>query len=190
VVDVNRYFEINFELILDWSNNIYGKTSIDPQEVVSELYLDMLKPQRQETMPTDEKQMKWWILRWLRSRLSWTGGGTMHDFKVIGHEFFTNMIHDTYEFDTDKCEIKTDLKNAGFQDQEITKIKTCIQVSKQMPLYYKRIFSLYFIDGLTMEQIGNSCGLPKSAIYKQVKRVENYLKTKLDLNEQQILFQL
>ena len=84
-----------------------------------------------------------------------------------------------YEMEQD--EVSKDLKRAGFNYSEVEQIISCIEVSKGMPLYFKRLFILYYIDGMTMQQIGESCGLPKSAIFTQLKKIQIYLKEHLKL---------
>ena len=183
MVNLNLYFEQNYNVINEWTISIYGNTEIDSGDVISELYLDLLK----RDLPKTEREMKFYILRWLKSRTYWKGGNKIKNYRIPDREINDKMLVDIMVYEMESDEVERDLQRAGFNQWEIEKINSCIEVSKGMPLYFKRLFVLYYIDGMTMEQIGNSCGLPKSAIYTQLQKIKTYLKTNLKLETKKTL---
>lgn len=182
-MQLDDYFRSNYSQVLEWATSIYRHSEIDSRDVVAELYIDLSK----RTLPPNDKEMKYYILRWLKSRTYWQGGNAINNYKIPEHSndnfYFVDML--VYEMEQD--EVTKDLYCAGFNQYEVEKINSCIEISKGMPLYYKRLFVLYYIDGMTMEQIGRSCGLPKSAIFTQLKKVQEYLKTKLKFKTDKML---
>lgn len=171
---LHSYFKDNYTTILEWASNIYRNTEIEPSDVVAELYLDLTKRKFDE-IPTDE-QKKFYILRWLKSRKHWTGGNVIKKYKIQD----TNPTIFKDEIIEHKEVIEQDLSNAGFNDYQIDKITNCIRLADKMPLYYKKVFYSYYIDGLTMEEIGKSCGLPKSAIFSELAKIKKYIKEELN----------
>lgn len=186
-MNLNEYIEENYYEVLSWAESIYGKTEIDPRDVVAEMYLDLHKRQSKIKAIPNEKQMKFYVLRWLKSRTYWSGGNAVNMYKIPESSIEDFMPVDMFVYSMEKDEVTEDLSRAGFGELEIEKITSCIEVSKTMPLYYKRLFVLYYIDGMTMLEIGNSCGLPKSAIFTQLKKVQTHLKTHLKLNKEKML---
>lgn len=184
MVDLDKYFEENYMLVSEWANSIYGKTEIYAGDVISEMYLDL----RNRDLPKTEREMKFYILRWLKSRTYWKGGNAIKNYRIPENSLSDNMPTDILIYEMDDDEVYKDLTRAGFNSYEVEKIASCILISKSMPLYFKRLFVLYYIDGRTMEWIGNSCGLPKSAVYTQLKKIQKFLKAELNYeNTNQIL---
>lgn len=187
-MNVDHYFTENYDSILEYAENIYKSTEIDPHDAVSELYLNMKHPNRK--LPSEEKELKFWMLRTLKNWTWHEGGNPMKQHRISEGLQYDRLFADLAVYEMGSTEISKDLSSAGFESPQIEKILQCIEASKDMPIYYKRIFVLYYIDGLTMEQIGESCGLPKPTIYDQVLRVQHYIKEKLQLNPQKRLFPL
>lgn len=186
-MNLDNYIQENYDEVLSWASSIYGKSEIDSRDVVAELYIDLSKrPEKIKAIP-NEKQMKFYVLRWLKSRTYWQGGNAVNRYKIPENTLNDSLPSDMFIYSMDKDEVSEDLIRAGFNEWEIEKITSCIEVSKSMPLYYKRLFVLYYIDGMTMLEIGNSCNLPKSAIFTQLKKVQAHLKTSLKLNKEEVL---
>jgi hypothetical protein len=183
MVNLDKYFEQNYNLITEWTDSIYGRTEINSGDVISELYLDLRKRQ----LPPNDKEMKFYILRWLKSRTYWQGGNPIKNYRIPERVSNDKMLVDLFVYEMEQDEVSKDLQRAGFNLWEIEKISSCIEVSKGMPLYFKRLFVLYYVDGLTMEAIGNSCNLPKSAIYTQLEKIKKYLKQHLKLEPEKML---
>lgn len=184
---LDKYIQENYDEVLGWASSIYGKSEIDPRDVVAELYLDLKsRPEKIKNIP-DNKQMKFYILRWLKSRTYWQGGNSVNNYKIQDNELDDRLPSDLFIYSMERDEVTEDLGRAGFNQWEIEKINSCIEISKSMPLYYKRLFVLYYIDGMTMLEIGNSCNLPKSAIFTQLKKVQAFLKSSLKLNDEKKL---
>lgn len=179
MVNLDKYFSDNYKLITEWTNSIYGRTEIYSGDVISELYLDL----RNRELPTLEKEMKFYILRWLKSRTYWKGGNAIKNYRIPENQSSDNILADILIYEMEDDEISKDLSRAGFDSNEIDKITSCLFISKKMPLYFKRLFVLYYIDGRTMEWIGNSCGLPKSAVFTQLKKIQKFLKSELKLEQ-------
>lgn len=170
-MNLDQYFESNYKLVLSWADSIYKRSEIDPRDVVAELYIDLQK----RALPKSDKEMRFYILRWLKSRTYWKGGNVINAYKIPDRITDDKLPVDLLIYSMSTDEVSADLERAGFNSYEVDKITTCIEHSKGMPLYYKRLFVLYYIDGMTMEAIGQSCGLPKSAIYTQLCKVQKYL---------------
>lgn len=183
MVNLDQYFENNYGLVLEWAESIYGRTEIHSGDVISELYLDL----RKRELPKTDKEMKFYILRWLKSRTYWKGGNRIKNYRIPDRPTDDKMLTDIMVYEMEQDEVGKDLTRAGFNQWEIEKILSCIEVSRAMPLYFKRLFVLYYIDGMTMKQIGDSCGLPKSAIFTQLKKVQSFLKSNLKLETQKSL---
>ncbi len=183
-MNIDKYFAEHYEEILSWATNIYGSTEIDARDVTSELYLDMNVPGRK--LPTKESQFKFYILRWLHNMKYWNGRVRKYDIK--DREFQDWMTNDKGFYEIEPNELNRDLTNAGFNPDQTERIIECINISKKMPLYYKRLFVLYYLDGWTYEQIGISCGLPKSTILRQMRKINEILLRKMDLSKQKALF--
>ena len=185
-MNIDQYFSDHYNTILEFADNIYKTTEIDPHDAVAELYLNMKHPDRK--LPSKEKELKYWILRTLKNWTWHEGGNPMKKHRISEGSQDDRLFVDLAVYEMDSNEVSKDLKSVGFTHEETEKIMQCIEVSKEMPIYYKRIFVLYYIDGLTMEEIGASCGLPKSTIFGQVKQVQHYIKEMLELNPQKRLF--
>ena len=182
-MNLDLYFENHYHEIVQWAESIYKRSEIDPRDVVAELYIDL----KMRELPKSTKEMKFYILRWLKSRTYWQGGNKIKAYKIKEHYQYDKLPADIIVYDMEQDEISADLNRAGFSVHEAQKIVSCIEASKGMPLYYKRLFVLYYIDGMTMEAIGKSCSLPKSAIYTQLLKVQKWLKHSLKLETQKSL---
>ena len=187
-MNIDQYFSDHYDEILQVAKNIYGKTNIDPHDVITELYIDMTNPNRR--LPSEEREVIYWIMRTLKSWTWYKGGNPLKKLEIKDGLQYDKYFVDAVIHDSESSETSKDLHSAGFTDDETDKILQCIEVSKDMPLYYKRIFVLYYIDGLTMEEIGSSCDLPKSTIFGEVKKVQHFIKEVLELNPQKTLFKL
>lgn len=185
-LSLNQYFTDNFDEILTYAENIFKTTEVDPRDVVTELFINMSKDER--NLPEDQDEWKFWMLRVLKNWTWHKGGNPIKSYKIKDSYTEDRMFVDIAIYDMDETEVTADLKRVGFEGDQIEKINTCIDISRGMPLYFKRLFVLYYLEGMTMEDIGLSCGLPKASIYTQLLQVQNYVKDRLELNPQKKLF--
>lgn len=178
----NEYIENNYDELVQIARVLFNNTKLDPAEVVSELYLDVIENKR--VINPNKKDYEYYSIRWLKNATRWQGGNPTKKLKVTGkinqnYRDQQNKIYNTQPLKG--TELNKDLQRVGFSEDQADQLEKVILFSKRLPLYHKRLFELYYIDGMSLQKIGDSCSLPKVSIHRDVKKVVKEIKNEFNI---------
>ncbi len=176
----DEYIRLEYDDLLKIATGIYGRTKLDPAEVLSELYIDVRK---RDIEPTRNDYRKYCI-RWLKNATYWQGGNPVKKLYIkeqINHKYKERQIDIINTPELNGSETVKDLQRVGFTEEQGENLERCIDASKKLPLYYRRLFELYYIEGYSLKEIADSIvitdnqkgprTIPKVAIHRDVKSV-------------------
>jgi len=184
----DKYIEKNYTELIEVARILFKGTQLDPAEIISELYLDV-KTKGRKIKPT-ELDYKYYCIRWIKNATKWTGGNPVKKLKVIDTlpEAYINQETQKNKSEyLDGNEIVKDLQRLGFSEDQADRLENCIIISKKLPLYSRRLFELYYLEGLSLNDIAtscssNTCKIPKVSIHRDIKRLNEKLIIKLKNN--------
>ncbi len=173
-MDFNTFIQDEYEALLDIATALYIKTNLDPVEVLSEMYISV----RDRQINPTAKDYRYYCIRWLSNARYWKGGNPIKKLYICDHKASPQELHkyETYE-ELKGTEIVKDLQRQGFTQEQSEALELYILKAKRLPLYKKRLFELYYLEGYSHGEIAKSCNLPRTAIYRDVQRVIKDLKT-------------
>ena len=178
----NEYIENHYGELVQIARVLFSKTKLDPAEVVSELYLDVIDNNR--VIEPTKKDYEYYCIRWLKNATRWQGGNPTKKLKVtdkINQEYRERQTRLYNTPPLKGSELTKDLQRVGFTEDQADQLESCILLAKRLPLYHKRLFELYYIDGMSLQKIGDSCNLPKVSIHRDVKKVVGVIKNELNI---------
>jgi len=184
----DKYIQLEYDELLQIATGIYGRTKLDPAEVLSELYLDV----RNRNIKPTRKDYRYYCIRWLKNATRWQGGNPVKKLYIrdqVNQEYKERQTEILNEPELKGTEVVKDLQRIGFSELQAERLENCIRISKRLPLYYRRLFELYYLDDYSLQEIADSIiitdnrtgprTIPKVAIHRDVKRVvaeiEKYL---------------
>lgn len=184
----DQYIEKNYTELIEVARILFKGTQLDPAEIISELYLDV-KTKNRKIKPT-ELDYKYYCIRWIKNSNKWTGGNPVKKLKVIDtipDEYIKQQIQKNKSDQVKGNELVKDLQRVGFSEDQADRLENCIIISKKLPLYSRRLFELYYIEGLSLNDIAISCSsdnckIPKVSIHRDIKRLNEKLIIKLENN--------
>lgn len=180
----DEYIDKNYEELLQIAGRIYRGCNLEPSEILAEMYLQ-IREKAHQIKPTQD-DYKYFCVRWLQNSLKWTGGNPIKKLRIkeplhpeTVARFFENIEADNLEGN----ETIKDLIRAGMTRDQAERIEICIIQSKRLPLAPYRLFELHYLEGYSLQEIADSCNLPKTAIFRDKesmlqqlrKRVKNEL---------------
>jgi DNA-directed RNA polymerase specialized sigma24 family protein len=157
---------------------VFRKTQVDPAEIIHELYIDVKENNRE--IKNTENDYLCYSKRWIKSRLTWTGGNVINKIKITDQreddiQKFSYKL--SVEPERIKTDLRADLESVGFTEEQSEKLELVILKSKTLPLYHRRLFDLYYREGLSIQKIADSCNLPKTTIQREIEKLKTQLKT-------------
>jgi RNA polymerase sigma factor (sigma-70 family) len=172
----DEFISRNYSQLVQIASRVFSRTQLDPAEVISELYLDVTENKR-EIRETESDYLNY-SKRWIKSRLTWTGGNVIKTLRITDKKTEDIEKH-KFRLSVEPSEIKTevviDLELIGFSQDQAEKIESCLIFSRSLPLYQKRLFELYYQEGLSIQQIASSCDLPKTAIHRDIVKLNKLI---------------
>lgn len=181
----NQYIETNYLKLIRIAGAIFKNTNLDPSDIVAELYLDVVENNR-KIEPT-QNDYEYYCKRWLKNATRWKGGNPTKKLKItdeVNQEYRRRQLDIYNSPGPTGNETVKDLQRAGFSRDQADRLENCIVISKTLPLYHRRLFELYYIEGLSLNDIAiscssNTCNVPKVSIHRDVKTVNNQIKNQL-----------
>lgn len=175
-----EYISKNYQRLCDIAGRVFRHSQLQPEEIVNEMFLDITENKRQIN-PT-ENDFDYYCRRWIKSRKHWTGGNVINELKC-DDRITENIQNYSYKLEGERINLNSDAKNdlirQGFSSDQSEMIERCVDLSKRLPLYHKRIFELYYLEGMSIGKIADSCNLPKTSIYRELQKVNKTIKSKL-----------
>jgi len=166
----DEYITENYDELTEIARSIFNDTSLEPTEIVSEMYLSV----RKKALNGTENDYKYYCIAWLKNSSVWTGGNKVRKLKIHDHidyeakqRYLNNLTADQDSHN----QTVADLIRAGFDTKQAKQIEICILASKRLPLFQRRLFELHYIEGYSLQDIADSCNLPKVTIFRDVKRM-------------------
>lgn len=160
------------------AERIYKGTNLEGSEIVAEMYLQV----RDKQIKKSADDYRYFCARWLKNSRKWTGGNPIKKIRIrepilpeAVDQFFKNIPADIQE----GSETVQDLVRAGFDIEQAEKIEICIFNSKKLPLAPYRLFELHYLEGYSLQEIADSCNLPKTAIFRDKETMLKLLKAKV-----------
>ena len=182
-MNFDQFISKNYDELIKIACRVFSRTKIEPSEIISELYLDVIEKKR-KIRQTEEDFLNY-SKRWIKSRLTWTGGNVIKTLKITDYKT-ENIDRHKWRLSVDPSEIKTetriDLELIGFSPDQAIKLESCLIFSRSLPLYQKRLFELYYQEGLSIQKIASSCDLPKTAIHRDIEKLNIKIKSNESIN--------
>lgn len=94
--------------------------------------------------------------------------------KLTGHlEWKTNCKIKLMDYPIDAAEIEPD------DSEKTEQLERILILVNQLPLDYQNLYRLYYVEGKSTRQIASLHKLTHSGIHKQIKKLQNKIKTNL-----------
>ncbi len=191
-MDFNTYIKLEYDELLQIATGIYSKTKLDPAEVLSELYLDV----RKRNIRPYRNDYRYYCIRWLKNATRWQGGNPvkkLYIYDKVNEKYKALQIEAINSLEVRGSEIVKDLQRIGFTEDQAERLEKCIKASKTLPLYYRRLFELYYLENYSLQEIADSITItdnrngprtiPKVAIHRDVKRVVEEIEKRINITE-------
>jgi RNA polymerase sigma factor (sigma-70 family) len=175
-----EYISKNYQNLCEIAGRVFRHSQLQSEEIINEMFVD-IKMNKREINPT-EHDFDCYCKRWIQSRKKWTGGNIINDLK-IDDRYKVQIEMYSYKLEGDKLNMNSDrrkdLIRVGFTSDQSEMIERCVEVSQRLPLYQKRLFELYYLEGMSMGKIANSCNLPKTSIQRDIQKLNKIIKSKI-----------